>query len=219
MGHNYSVYTHRQQLPPKEEQEGVYVVVDVFYFSSSVVRALENGATTVSAHPDETSLPRDQGPLFTDIEEIGRKNHPIQADAFVGKGDDAYFQSLNGARTVDMISDDCDVVLGSTINAQAVADFLEEEYDKSKHIHIVSAGFKGPASEDVVGVSSIFFAASEDLLDGINHVEQELLQCAVDSIDDYDERQHGFAKEFSSCSAVPERVERDGELHVFENAH
>lgn len=220
MGHTYSVYDHRRKLPSKENQSGVYIVVDVVYMTTTTIQAFANGANSVTVHPDVEKLHPDGNKLFTDYEDIGYDNRPTETEAHVNDGDNIFLQSHNGARTVNMISKDCDLYLASTTNAKPLATYLEDRYEEDTHFHIVSAGVDGDlASEDVAGVASVFFAASEDTLN-LDGVEEHLLKSAYDTMDfDHTDPDFIHPTEFHKHAVVPVRhSDAETEAHYFTDA-
>ncbi|SDE91177.1 2-phosphosulfolactate phosphatase [Halorientalis regularis] len=148
---------------PDPAPDATFVVVDVIISSTSIVRLLEEGARYVRPFADadaarafeaETEgavLVGEQGgqpvdgfdcsPLPSLIAERDFTDRPVG------------ILTSNGTRAVHRIGDDADVLIGSTVNAAAVADHLRERHDD---VWLVAAGRQGDRTpEDSAGVELI----------------------------------------------------------------
>lgn len=152
---------------PDSPPAGNYVVIDVLYFSTTVVELLENGADFIHVteqRGDELDYKRDNpearigGDRMTNFE---------PADGYDFFNSPSYVQSLdvadrpvamtstNGGRAVDRLraTDGVSVYVGAATNAAALADHLDTEPDPT---YLVSAGSTGfIAHEDHIGATII----------------------------------------------------------------
>lgn len=159
---DWTFYETYQELPsPADQPEGTYAVVDAINFSTTVAWLLDRGVSSVVPLVDRASA-----------EQFGAEN----PDALVGgdyafDGDDSLVRnsptdcaergfdwadrvvglnSINGANAVRAVRSDAPVVVASTVNARAVADWLD---GRAGPIHFVAAGTRGEhAVEDTFGV-------------------------------------------------------------------
>ena len=218
-------YYRRQEDLPADPPPGDYVVVDVLYFTSTVVELLAEGA-------DHVYVTEERG------DEFGyRERHP---DAVLGGGRksgtgepaDGYdlhnsphlawdldvaerpvaMRSVNGAKAIDRaVEADLNAFVASTTNAAAVANHLAE---RDRATYIVAAGSGGePVVEDDIGAVALDRNLSGEPLSG---VEQGVLaeQLAVARGHEYaDERPWRrpdleLVQRFDSRAVVPRLEER-----------
>ncbi|AQL42918.1 hypothetical protein BV210_09405 [Halorientalis sp. IM1011] len=159
-----SVHTvDRLEDVPEPAPEATFVVVDVIISSTSVVRLLEAGARYVrpfadvdaarafKADTENALLVGEQGGQPVD----GFDCSPLPSLIAERDFDDRPVGILtsNGTRAVHRIGDDADVLIGSTVNAAAVADHLCE---RDGDVWLVAAGRQGDRTpEDSAGVELI----------------------------------------------------------------
>lgn len=149
-------------LPP-----GAYVVIDVMYFSTTVVELLANGARHVHvtdergaefAYRERMPDARLGGDSTADYEPAGEYdffNSPSYVQSVDVRDRPASMTSTNGGRTVTDLrrrgGEDVEVYVGSTTNAAALAAHLRDAHDAGR-VYLVSAGSTGEvATEDHVG--------------------------------------------------------------------
>ncbi|SEN66574.1 2-phosphosulfolactate phosphatase [Halorientalis persicus] len=148
---------------PEPASDGVFVVVDVIISSTSIVRLLEAGASYVrpfaeadearefAIDTDDAVLVGEQGgqpvdgfdcsPLPSLIAERDFEDRPVG------------ILTSNGTRAVHRIGPDAEILIGSTVNAAAVADHLRE---RDGDVWLVAAGRQGDRTpEDSAGVELI----------------------------------------------------------------
>lgn len=161
------LYSRKEDIP-ETLPSGTYVVVDVLFFSTTVIELLANDAAYIHV-PDE----RDDGHAFKAdhpdalIGGEGNGNHePVEGFDFFNSPSyvadlDATdcpisMTSFNGGTTVNTLreraaetDDDIEIYVGSTTNAQALGNRLRWAPDP---VHYVCAGSRGePAVEDYIG--------------------------------------------------------------------
>jgi 2-phosphosulfolactate phosphatase len=151
---------------PETPSPGNYVVVDVFYFSTTVVELLANGATHVHvtdergeefAYREKNPTARIGGSSTEDYEpEKGYDfyNSPSYVQSVDVEGRPVSMTSSNGGRAVSQLRTaaetvDLDVYVGGTTNADALATHLRATTDPT---YLVAAGSDAtPSTEDYVG--------------------------------------------------------------------
>ncbi len=150
---------------PSTPAPGNYVVIDVMYFSTTVVELFDNGAAYVHVteergdelafrerHPDAV-IGGDSNDDYEPAEGYDFFNSPSYVQSIDLNGRPAALTSTNGGRTVDRLrrrgGDDVTVFVGSTTNAAALGRYLRT---KNEPTYLVSAGSSGtPAVEDHIG--------------------------------------------------------------------
>jgi 2-phosphosulfolactate phosphatase len=163
-------HVDRCEALPDDLPPGDYVVIDVIFFSTTVIELFADGlaSLTVVAEKPDTLAFREEHP-----DALAGGNHDADYDAagdydfhnsptFVrsldAEGRRAAMTSTNGGRAVNRLReqgagdrDDVSVYLGSTTNAEALADHLPD-----RDTYLVSAGYKGDiAVEDHIGAIRI----------------------------------------------------------------
>lgn len=156
---------------PEDPTPGNYVVVDVIFFSTTVVELFENGISSLTVvdekpqtleHKAENPDVCAGGTRTEDFDAAGDYdffNSPSFVQRLDAAGRPAYMTSTNGGRAVNALlangPSDLDIFIGSTTNARALADHLRERGD-DKPTYIVSAGSRGDvATEDHIGATCI----------------------------------------------------------------
>ncbi|MFB6145175.1 MAG: 2-phosphosulfolactate phosphatase [Candidatus Nanohaloarchaea archaeon] len=191
----------------------IYVIVDVKYFSSTVVELLSRGIeevhvtekrgdefdfkqennNTVIGGPTLPGYRTDDGYDFFNSPAAVRDIDSLEEKSF------AALTSSNGGRAINRLSskeDDIEIFVGSTTNAEALGTFLRENRSPSD-ICIVPCGTDGvPAPEDYIGATHIAAA--------IENIE----------IPDKKERRHGSAVRNSKgpYRKRPEHRQRDADI-------
>jgi 2-phosphosulfolactate phosphatase len=159
-----SVHTvDRLEDVPDPTPDATFVVVDVIISSTSVVRLLEEGARYVRPFADadaarafkadtaDALLVGEQGGQPVDGFDCSPLPSLIAATDFADRP--VGILTSNGTRAVHRIGDDADVLIGSTVNAAAVADHLRQ---RDRDIWLVAAGRQGDRTpEDSAGVELI----------------------------------------------------------------
>lgn len=168
---------------PSDPPPGNYVVIDVTYFSTTVVELLANGARCVhvtdqrgeefayrDAHPDAV-IGGDSTATYEPTEGYDFFNSPSYVQSVDVAGRPVSMTSTNGGRAVSTLrqsgGDDVDVYVGTTTNAAAVARHLRAD---DAPTYLVSAGTEGDrAAEDHVGAALV-----DRYLDGAPPTTDEL---------------------------------------------
>lgn len=157
----------RCEAIPDSPAPGNYVVIDVLYFSTTVVELLENGAEFVHVtgeRGDELAYKRDNpearigGDRMRDFEPAEGYDF-FNSPSFVQSLDvtdrPVAMTSTNGGRAVDRLRNTggVSVYVGGATNASALADHLRSDPDPT---YLVSAGSTGfIAHEDHIGATII----------------------------------------------------------------
>jgi 2-phosphosulfolactate phosphatase len=164
-------HVERCEALPDDLPAGDYVVVDVIFFSTTVVELFADGlaSLTVVAEKPETLAFRednpdalaggDHGPDYGAAGDYDFHNSPTFVRGLDVEGRHAAMTSTNGGRAVNRLRDrgatdreDVSVYLGSTTNAAALGDHLRGDRDS----YLVSAGYEGEvAVEDHIGAIRI----------------------------------------------------------------
>ena len=160
-----SHHVERCEELPANPPPGNYVVIDVMYFSTTVVELLGNGASCVHVTDErgdefdfraENPRARIGGatlPDYTPAEGYDFFNSPSYVQSVDVAGRPVSMTSTNGGRAVTNLressGDDVNVYVGTTTNASAVARHLRAD---DAPTYLVSAGTEGDrAAEDDVG--------------------------------------------------------------------
>lgn len=147
---------------PEEPPAATYVVIDVIISSTSIVQLLESGAAfvrpfrTIDAalsfkqdHDDAVLVGEEGGGAIDGFDLSPLPSILSQADL---DGRPVGIRTSNGTRAIDSLGDR-DVLVGTTINAAAVADELRT---REGDIWLVAAGRRGsPTPEDTAGARLI----------------------------------------------------------------
>lgn len=152
----------RLEEVPEPVPDATYVVIDVIMSSTTIVHLLENGASYVHPFYDEAEA-RGFEEQADDALLVGEDGgDPIEGFLSplptVLRQEDLHGRPVgilttNGTRAVHRIGRSEGVLVGSTVNAAAVADHLR---DVDGDIYLVAAGrFGREAPEDTVGAELI----------------------------------------------------------------
>lgn len=118
---------------PSDLPEAVYVVVDVMYFSTTSVEILEGGAEELIVYRElkerdetiATLLGGERDPDYKADDGYDLFNSPSFVEELDLEGHKVGLTSTNGAETVHLIEErtsaGSEVIIGSTVNAEAVA--------------------------------------------------------------------------------------------------
>ncbi len=151
-----------EDLPPAVP-DGTVVVVDVITASTSIVALLDSGARYVRPFADADAA-RAFGREHEDAVLVGeRRGAPLAGFDFVPlptrlqgadlSGRPVAIRTTNGTRAVDHVDEADRLLVGSTVNARAVAETLVGQTGDS---YLVAAGDTGvPAPEDTAGTRLI----------------------------------------------------------------
>jgi len=210
--------TETREALPESPPPGTYVVVDVLYFSTTVVELLSGGADCVHvplAGSDPAAFRRVNPEALVGGEGTGEEpqeshdffNSPSDVADLDVEGRPASMISDNGGRTVASLrgADNCDVLVGSTTNAGAVGRHLRTVEGP---ITLVAAGCEAErAPEDLLGARLIArYARGHPVTDTHRStVADRLLEIRPPA----DQPEHrrldlGFATDVDSRSVVPE---------------
>lgn len=202
---------------PDPVPDGTFVVVDVIISSTSIVRLLEAGATYVrpfddperalafKAETEDAVLVGEDGgraiegfdlsPLPSIIESATLDARPVG------------IRTSNGTRAMDRIGHDRRILVGSTVNAAAIAGHLREVEGP---VWIVAAGRQGqPIAEDVAGAKLV----ERELVDSVDWPDDRLRADIRDSVTAEWLRDLGYENElealldFNSTETVPRLVD------------
>lgn len=144
-----------QLLSSYEMPDAVAVVIDVLRASSTIITALQNGASAI--YPLETVEEAEAFALEGKLVGAERNvvkcpfaqlgNDPFEYTPELVEGKEIYFTTTNGTRTIKAcMAAGYEVVIGSFINLSAVA-----EYCRGRNVLAVCAGWQGrPSKEDTL---------------------------------------------------------------------
>jgi 2-phosphosulfolactate phosphatase len=151
-----------EDLPDPAPEAPAFVVVDVIISSTSIVRLLEAGATSVRpfADVDDALAFKEETGAVLVGEQGGRPVEGFDGSplpSLVRRRDlerqPVGILTSNGTRAMDRIGHDREILVGSTVNARAVAAVLRE---RDGDAWLVAAGRGGdPVPEDLAGVELI----------------------------------------------------------------
>lgn len=210
---------------PTEPAPGNYVIIDVMFFSTTVVELLAAGAQSVHV-PEERGLEFEYQSDNADAKIGGGRTEAFEPeDGYDFFNSPSYVQSVdvtgrptsltssNGGRAISNLQelggDDVDVYIGSTTNAAELARHLPDD----EETYLVSAGSKGEwATEDDLGAAMIGrYLNDYPLLDFEVEMFQDMLQVAKG--ENYVERHEirrrdveEFVQAMNSRSVVPKLV-------------
>ena len=209
-----------EDLPEPPPADADYVVVDVIISSTSVVRLLEAGAAYVRPFADvdealafkaETgaTLVGEQG--GQPIEGFDGSPLPSLVSRRDLEGEPVGILTSNGTRAMDRIGHDRSVLVGSTVNARAVAETLAA---RDREAWLVAAGRGGePVPEDVAGVELIAGCYRDELTPAVeSSLADDVESCGTAAwLRDLGfENEVADLMEFNSSETVPRL--RDGVL-------
>lgn len=160
-----AMYHTPTDLPPNPS-DGVYVIVDVWNFSMTVLTLLNNEAECVhvASSPDDAlrfKQEHEDALAATEPEPDGSiaegfdfSNSPYEAQQVAASGKPVSIYSDNGSRTMDRLADAATTIYtGATLNARVLGKHLRESEDS---VRIVSSGYHGRrAVEDTIAASMI----------------------------------------------------------------
>lgn len=216
-----SYHIEQRERIPDDPDPGNYVVIDVMHFSATVVELFANGAEYIHvteergnefAFKEDNPNAKIGGGSTEDYEPTEGYdffNSPSYVQSVDVSGHPVSMTSTNGgAALVDLReSDDVDVYVGSTTNAAALADHLQDENGPT---YLVSAGSSGGvATEDHIGAALI-----GRYLEGVPVPEMEIdLLCELlevakgpNYVDSHERRRRdvlGYTTAINSRSVVP----------------
>ena len=151
-----------EDLPEPLPEDADFVVVDVIISSTSIIRLLEAGAAYVRPFADvdaALAFKEETGAVLVG-EEGGRAIEGFDGSPLPSlirqrdlDGQPVGILTSNGTRAMDRIGHDRSILVGSTVNARAVAETLA---GRDREAWLVAAGRRGePVPEDVAGVELI----------------------------------------------------------------
>lgn len=210
-----------------EMPKSTYVIIDVMYFSTSVIELFSKGLETLSVHRTHEDV-RSQKDVELRIGE-GRDrdsmkegmaliNSPSFINENYGGEKTAAMMSNNGANAaINVIeaTEDSRIIVGSTTNATAVAEKLQDE----EEVHLVSSGSDGVhRAEDHIAA----YIISQEIQHKLDDSEHKMLKKMIDLTAElkYDEglpdrraRDLDILKQINERNVVPE-YDRDKDLIV-----
>lgn len=156
---NISLWERKEDIP-EILPESQYVIIDTIYFSTTALEALNNGFNRLwvaETDEDVDRISKEKG-IAAAGESSGDYELPDKYDFFNSPTsvhqantdfDEAVMTSYNGAKaaywTAKAAQGDSEIILGSTTNAEKVA----EKLDREKPVNIISAGSREiPRAED-----------------------------------------------------------------------
>ncbi len=158
--------------------EGTAVIIDILRASSTMITALQNGATRVipCGTTDEAFRLRDLSPqesILLGGERGGVKiqgfdfgNSPAEYNATAVAGRTVVFTTTNGTKAILKASAAATILIGSFLNRATIADRLRQEH---RNTHLICAGTDGI----VTGEDVLFAGAIVDELIGYNAPESQ----------------------------------------------
>ena len=158
--------------------EGTAVIIDILRASSTMITALQNGATRVipCGTTEEAFRLRDRSPqdsILLGGERGGVKiqgfdfgNSPAEYNTVAVAGRTVVFTTTNGTKAILKASTAATILIGAFLNRAAIADRLRQEH---RNTHLVCAGTDGI----VTGEDVLFAGAIVDELIGHNVPESQ----------------------------------------------
>lgn len=158
---------------------GTAVIIDILRASSTMITALQNGATCVipCGTTEEAFRLRDQSPQDlillggerggVRIEGFDFGNSPAEYTTAAVKGRTVVFTTTNGTKAILKASSAATILIGAFLNRAAIVDRLLQE---QQHTHLVCAGTDGV----VTGEDVLFAGAVVDDLIGNGPPEGQL---------------------------------------------
>ena len=157
---------------------GTAVIIDILRASTTMITALQNGATRVipCGTTEEAFRLRDQSPqdsILLGGERGGVKiqgfdfgNSPAEYNAAAVAGRTVVFTTTNGTKAILKASSATTILIGAFLNRATIADRLRQEH---RNTHLVCAGTDGI----VTGEDVLFAGAIVDELMGQNSPESQ----------------------------------------------
>jgi 2-phosphosulfolactate phosphatase len=152
------------------------VIIDVLRASSTIVTALESGATAVIPCGDPAEARRFRGTAPSSNVLLGGERHGVRIEGFdlgnspaeytpaVVAGRRIVFTTTNGTRALLKCHDADQIVIGCWLNLASLAEWLSV---RTGEIHLVCAGTDGIISgEDVLAAGAIVLALQKLLSEG-----------------------------------------------------
>lgn len=218
---NITVYETKEQIPDPVP-DGVFVIVDVYRFSTSVITFLEEGARYVKAaqtlegvreykRRNETAMVG--GEPYNSDELFQVMNSPTHIRETDVEGKPVCLFSENGAWTVERVKNAEEVYIGTSWNLAALSDLLSDRSDGE--IHIVATGADGEIRYEDLAVAVALKRSIDD--EFVSNSELELYRLAIEGINSRhttsgrDKADGDLLTEFNRSGMVP-RLDEDGFL-------
>lgn len=145
--------------------EGTAVIIDILRASSTMITALQNGATRVipCGTTEEAFQLRDQSPqdsILLGGERDGVKiqgfdfgNSPAEYSPSLVAGRTVVFTTTNGTKAILKASSATTILIGAFLNRATLADWLRQEH---RNTHLICAGTDGIVTgEDVLFAGAV----------------------------------------------------------------
>lgn len=220
---NVDVVGRKEDLP-SSLPEAIYVVVDVMYFSTTSVRILEGGAEELIVYRElkdkaetiATLLGGERDPDYNADDGYDLFNSPSFVEELDLDGHRVGLTSTNGAETVHLIEErtsaDSEVIIGSTVNSEAVA---QEISSTEKPVYIIACGRTGKQmKEDLIGayliVQHIKGDVSDDVHTKVSKAVDEAVKHYYETVPDVRGKDiEDHIKRIDSTSIVPRKIDSD----------
>lgn len=175
-----------------QQKESVAVVIDVLRASATIVTALHNGANAIFPLEtiEEAEQFAQQGKIVGAERNVERcsfaryGNDPFEYTPETVKGEEIYFTTTNGTRTIKAcMQAGYETVIGTFINLSAVA-----EYCQNRDVLAVCAGWQGkPSKEDALFAAALCdkLVDTHDIQTDISEMITELWRIHTHELLDY----------------------------------
>lgn len=203
---NVIVYATSDKYQDKDIKDKLVVVVDVLRATSTIITALSNGckdiipvtdiedAVNMSRNYEKNSYLLCGERNIMAIEGFDLSNSPLEYTQEAVCGKTLLMTTTNGTRAIQKAGEGREVIIGSLLNAQAVADYI-----KSRDMDVVfaCAGTDNNFSlDDIAAVGAIISC----LVSGEDKPEISLSDLAFLCYDTYNHYKNNLVKLFEKCA-------------------
>lgn len=173
-----------------ETKEKIVVIIDVFRASSTIVAALDNGATRVVpmssveecielglVTPDSITAGEREGRIAEGLE---HGNSPIEYNKDFISGKSLLLTTTNGTKLINMVVDSEEIIIGSFLNLTALCDYLKS---KNRDVLLACAAWKDKINlEDSLLAGAVVERLEEhfEIYDDSGRMCQSMYQQAVE---------------------------------------
>ncbi|MUW14288.1 hypothetical protein GJ633_06150 [Halorubrum sp. CBA1125] len=216
-----SIYETKEQIP-EPVPDGIFVIIDVYRFSTSVIAFLEAGARYVKAAQTLESVREYKrqneeamvgGEPYNSDDLFQVMNSPTHIRETDVEGKPVCLFSENGAWTVERVKDAKEVYIGTSWNLSTVGNLLSDRQDED--IHLVATGANNEIRyEDLAVAVALKRSIAHEFASGS---ELELYRLAIEGINarhptsGRDKADGELLTEFDRSDMVP-RLNADGYL-------